>query len=240
MGKEPDYLIEGKYWDCYAPSRPSARNVASEIKEDKVQTEQATRIVLNLDDTPVTTIEMRQQLTDYPIPGLDEVLTIKRRHRHAYLSLMAIYYSLGMDSPVTATEARRLVAQAIGAPQVGDEDGLDPQSANLQVSVTDTLAHSWQAMIQEFFDFRPSLYVQFRVRNDAETEARDRELIRATSALLATGPGDAVLLNNGENVVLQRPGGKLEVNAHWFPEDYAPTSLLAVPHASRLIAADFT
>lgn len=47
-GKEPDYLINGEYWDCYAPSGKNTRNMASEI-ETKVSSGQADRIVLNLD-----------------------------------------------------------------------------------------------------------------------------------------------------------------------------------------------
>jgi len=32
---------------------------------------------LNLDDSPVTVKDMRKQLTDWPVPGLDEVIVIK-------------------------------------------------------------------------------------------------------------------------------------------------------------------
>jgi hypothetical protein len=76
-GKRPDYLIEGEYWDCYAPSSSRARNIAEQIQTNKVDGGQATRIVLNLDDTTVTIADMRQQLTNYPIPSLDEVIAIK-------------------------------------------------------------------------------------------------------------------------------------------------------------------
>jgi len=43
-----------------------------------VQTGQASRIVLNLDDSPVTVKDMRKQLTDWLVPGLDEVIVVKK------------------------------------------------------------------------------------------------------------------------------------------------------------------
>ena len=53
-------------------------NLASEIRTRKVDTGQADRIVLNLDDTASLSLDdMRQQLTSYPIPGLQEVIGIK-------------------------------------------------------------------------------------------------------------------------------------------------------------------
>ncbi|PTL85468.1 hypothetical protein [Vitiosangium sp. GDMCC 1.1324] len=76
-GKEPDYKINGKYFDCYAPTSPSPRNIASNIHRQKVLSGQTSRIVLNLDDTSVTLDAMKNQLTSWPIPGLEEVLGIK-------------------------------------------------------------------------------------------------------------------------------------------------------------------
>jgi hypothetical protein len=75
-GKEPDYKINGEYYDCLAPSTQNARNIASRIKE-KVGLEQAERIVLNLEDSSVTIEAMKKQLLDWPIPGLKEIIVIK-------------------------------------------------------------------------------------------------------------------------------------------------------------------
>lgn len=74
--KEPDYRIGRRIFDCYAPTSLRVRNIASNI-EEKVKEGQAYRIVLNLDDSPVSIDELRQQLTTYPIVGLKEILVLK-------------------------------------------------------------------------------------------------------------------------------------------------------------------
>ena len=76
-GTKPDYRINGEYYDCYAPSSPSARNIATNLKNQKVNREQADRIILNLDDTSVTIEAMKRQLADWPIPGLKKLIAIK-------------------------------------------------------------------------------------------------------------------------------------------------------------------
>ncbi len=74
--RHPDYLIEGQYFDCVAPTTSRVRNVASRIQE-KVDIEQARRIVVNLTDSNVTIQELRNQLSDWPIPNLEEVIVIQ-------------------------------------------------------------------------------------------------------------------------------------------------------------------
>jgi hypothetical protein len=76
-GTKPDYSINGEYYDCYAPTSPNPRNIAYNIEKQKIERGQANRIVLYLDDTPVTVDAMRNQLTAWPIPGLKEVIAIK-------------------------------------------------------------------------------------------------------------------------------------------------------------------
>jgi len=76
-GKKPDYKINGDYYDCMAPSTSSARNIAKRIQVEKVDEGQASRIVLNLDDSGVALDVMRKQLLDWPIPGLQEVIAIR-------------------------------------------------------------------------------------------------------------------------------------------------------------------
>ncbi|MGK7905373.1 MAG: hypothetical protein AB4352_29005 [Hormoscilla sp.] len=58
--KKPDYKIEGRIFDCYAPITDKAYNIADLIRE-KVERGQADRIVLNLDDSEVDIEELRQQ-----------------------------------------------------------------------------------------------------------------------------------------------------------------------------------
>ena len=75
-GKKPDYQINGEYFDNIAPTTSNPRNIADRIKE-KVELGQVNRIVLNLDDSAVDLNALRQQLNNWPIEGLKEVLVVK-------------------------------------------------------------------------------------------------------------------------------------------------------------------
>jgi Contact-dependent growth inhibition CdiA C-terminal domain len=57
-GKEPDYKIEGEYFDCYAPDSNKLDNVRDQISR-KVKLGQADRIILNLDDSPRSMDEIK-------------------------------------------------------------------------------------------------------------------------------------------------------------------------------------
>jgi len=74
--KKPDYKINGEYADCYAPSTDNARNIRDTIAK-KVNEGQADRIVLNLEDSPVTPDIIKKLLLENPIADLKELLIIK-------------------------------------------------------------------------------------------------------------------------------------------------------------------
>ncbi|MDR1264617.1 MAG: hypothetical protein LBK42_03370 [Propionibacteriaceae bacterium] len=74
--KKPDYLLEGEIADCYAPSTDNLKNIASYI-EGKAKGGQASRVVLNLDDTTVTAEQVAAELKIKERPGLVEVIAIK-------------------------------------------------------------------------------------------------------------------------------------------------------------------
>jgi hypothetical protein len=74
--RRPDFLIEGKWWDCYAPTSGNVRNIRSSIR-DKVSKEQADRIVLDLSDSTVGPEALRTQLARDPVRGLKEIKIIK-------------------------------------------------------------------------------------------------------------------------------------------------------------------
>lgn len=73
---KPDYLIEGRIFDCYAPETVNAYNIVDTIAV-KVGKKQTNRIILNLDDSTVSIEKIRNQLTSTVIPGLEEILIIK-------------------------------------------------------------------------------------------------------------------------------------------------------------------
>lgn len=79
-GKQPDYLIEGDYFDCYSPDTPDLDNLRDGISaklRDKQGNQQADRIVLNLDDSPHTLDDIKDVLTRKPLAGLKEILVVR-------------------------------------------------------------------------------------------------------------------------------------------------------------------
>ena len=74
--KKPDYRIEGEIFDGYAPRTSDLDTVMNKFGR-KVRSRQATRMVLNLDDSPISMEMLRQRLNDRPIQGLQEVIVLK-------------------------------------------------------------------------------------------------------------------------------------------------------------------
>jgi len=75
--KNPDYLVEGRYFDCYSPTTANLGRIRNSINK-KVREEQADRIVLNLDGCPASQSDIREALRTWPVSGLREVLTVDR------------------------------------------------------------------------------------------------------------------------------------------------------------------
>ncbi|MFI5503458.1 hypothetical protein ACIA5E_30755 [Nocardia asteroides] len=75
--KNPDYRIEGKVFDCYSPSTGNVRNMADVI-DGKVSSGQTERIVLNLSDSSASPEDVANQLKQWPVQGLQEVLVIDK------------------------------------------------------------------------------------------------------------------------------------------------------------------
>jgi hypothetical protein len=73
----PDYLLEGRVFDCYSPSPvKKVRGVWSEVWTKVVARRQAQRVVLNMADWPGDLSALRKQFADWPIPGLKEAKAI--------------------------------------------------------------------------------------------------------------------------------------------------------------------
>ncbi|NMO54828.1 hypothetical protein HH310_27045 [Actinoplanes sp. TBRC 11911] len=75
-GKNPDYRIEGEYFDNYAPQTGNLDNIRKKLSE-KVSEDQADRLVLNLDDTTRSTADIEGMLRRRPIAGLRQILVVK-------------------------------------------------------------------------------------------------------------------------------------------------------------------
>ncbi|WP_239147292.1 CdiA C-terminal domain-containing protein [Paractinoplanes tereljensis] len=77
---KPDYLIEGRVFDCYSPTKPdkNVRGIHSQVKEKVVLLRQTQRAVVNLADWSGDMGALRRQFEDWPIPGLKELKVVTR------------------------------------------------------------------------------------------------------------------------------------------------------------------
>jgi hypothetical protein len=76
-GSKPDYLIEGRVFDCYSPTNPAKkpRGIWTEV-EQKVAEGQTQRVVVNLESWRGDESALRRQFLDWPITGLKELKVI--------------------------------------------------------------------------------------------------------------------------------------------------------------------
>jgi Contact-dependent growth inhibition CdiA C-terminal domain len=75
---KPDYLIEGRVFDCYAPDAgKNVRGVWFETGQ-KVKKMQTQRVVVNLEDWRGNLAALQRQFDDWPIEGLKEVKIVTR------------------------------------------------------------------------------------------------------------------------------------------------------------------
>ncbi|WP_433718048.1 hypothetical protein ACQP2Y_28175 [Actinoplanes sp. CA-051413] len=73
---KPDYLIEGRVFDCYSPSQhKGVRGIWSQV-ETKIKDEQTQRVVVNLEDWRGNVADLRRQFQAWPIEHLKEVKVI--------------------------------------------------------------------------------------------------------------------------------------------------------------------
>jgi hypothetical protein len=69
----PDYLLEGRVFDCYSPDAgKGVRGVWFETGK-KVERQQTQRVVVNLQDWQGDVAALQRQFDDWPIEGLKEV-----------------------------------------------------------------------------------------------------------------------------------------------------------------------
>jgi len=76
--KNPDYLVEGRVFDCYSPTNPSksVRGIWDAVEDKVVVKKQTQRVVVNLENWRGDLSALRQQLGGWPIEGLKEVKAI--------------------------------------------------------------------------------------------------------------------------------------------------------------------
>jgi hypothetical protein len=74
--KNPDYRVEGEVFDCLAPISGRASGIRRALL-DKLNEGQASRFVVNLDDTSVEARELERVMAEKPLIGVQEVIAIK-------------------------------------------------------------------------------------------------------------------------------------------------------------------
>ena len=75
-GKNPDYKIEGEYFDCFSPTSNNINQIRWGISH-KVKSGQTERIILDLDDSIFEPIDIIDLLSRKPKKGLKELIAIK-------------------------------------------------------------------------------------------------------------------------------------------------------------------
>jgi hypothetical protein len=71
----PDYQIEGRILDNYAPTTGNPRSIWTTV-QGKVASGQTTRVVLNVTGTKIDIAALKTQFQKWPIDGLEEVVAV--------------------------------------------------------------------------------------------------------------------------------------------------------------------
>ncbi len=144
---------------------------------------------------------------------------------------MALEYDLHLTTSTKSKQALEMIAGGVTGLSWSEDD-----SFLFDVTVTITATNSralTQSVIEEAFHFVPTLRVGFRFVNNTD-HGRARRLMLQATMLLLEHAQDAVLLFNGEIIVLQRLGGQLVVNSEYeiWDDDWLK-SKLTIPFEQR-------
>lgn len=77
--RDPDFRIEGRIFDCYAPTENKGiRGIWSEVQEKVVIKQQTKNVVINLTKWSGDEAALLKQFKEWEIQGLEEVIAIKK------------------------------------------------------------------------------------------------------------------------------------------------------------------
>jgi hypothetical protein len=145
---------------------------------------------------------------------------------------MALEYDINLVTSIGNKQALEMLASQIPGLVWGDDHSfLFEPTATITASVTRA---STRSLFEDTFHFVPTLRVGFRYVWDSDYD-RFKEIMLQATLLLLQHAQDAVLLFNGETIVLQRFGGKLVFNSnyHIFEDDDWLRSRLSLPFERR-------
>jgi hypothetical protein len=149
---------------------------------------------------------------------------------------MALDYTLHLSTSVKPRQAwERLAGRIAGLAWSEDDSCLFDETVTITAMDSRALTRS---VIEESFQFVPNLWVGFRCAKFADQDTFARVLLDATLLLLEDSK-EAVILFNGEFIILQRLGGQLVFNADsglWHDEKWLK-GRLTVPFARRPLSS---
>ncbi|PTL83159.1 SitI3 family protein [Vitiosangium sp. GDMCC 1.1324] len=144
---------------------------------------------------------------------------------------MALEYTLHLTTALQPRRAlERLTSQIDGLDW--SEDGSFLVDTTVTIIATEPLART-RSLIEDVFHFVPTLRVGFRFVNNTDHDRAGQIMFQATMLLLEHAQ-DAILLFNGEIIVLQQFSGQLAFNSgyHMWDDDWLK-SRLTVPFEWR-------
>ncbi|PRQ02634.1 SitI3 family protein [Enhygromyxa salina] len=129
---------------------------------------------------------------------------------------MAIEYTLYIDTECALPRLRESVCACIR-----DESDMSPTgtltfSGEKLLGTVSAVNEVTRQFVSEDFSFNARARVTFRLDKFALADSQD-SLVRCVAAVLAADPSDAILLFNGETVVLRRRGSDLVLREGFGP-----------------------
>ncbi|WP_309894410.1 SitI3 family protein [Archangium sp.] len=144
---------------------------------------------------------------------------------------MALEYALYLKTHLEPERALSILANRVAGVSWSD-DGSFLIDTTVTMTVTEPLART-RSLLEEVFHFIPTLRLGFRFVNNTDHD-RARHLMLQATLLMLEHAQDALLLFNGEIIVLQRFGGELVFNSeHETWDDRWLRSRLAHPFEWR-------
>lgn len=141
---------------------------------------------------------------------------------------MALEYQLMFSTDSSVTSLLEAVPPRFGLVWSADHTFL--AGTGVQVSSIAS-SRSRQGTIEEGFGFRPEAQLFFRMASDPEARRVGyRTMIEVVVEVLRQESGQAVLLFNGEIILLQRLAEGLMLNGDWQPWQNESLDLITLPY----------
>lgn len=145
---------------------------------------------------------------------------------------MALDYDLHMATALEPTQTLCLMLNKFSLKWNIDNNWL--VGAGVIVGAIKSTELNQSILEEEFCGFRPTVSVWFEIDKFNYEEGMNT-LRQATMEVLRQVPGDAVLLFNGETIVLQRLGGRLILNEGWEDWNADLLAKVTLPYELRQI-----